>query len=280
VIRNDGAVGWVWSRAVPIVDDHGEILEWMGAAMDTTARKEAEDALLDADRRKDQFLATLAHELRNPLAPLRNGLEIVKRTRPDSPAFARTLEIMDRQLNMLVHLVDDLLDVGRISSGKIQLRRESVALRRAVTAAADASRAIIDARAHGLSIVPGADELIVDGDFDRLVQIFANLLSNAAKYTGNGGTIEVKMNRESDRAVVSVSDNGIGIPAADLPRIFDIFAQVRLHQELADGGLGIGLALVKQLVEIHGGAVHAASGGVGRGSTFTVRLPLSGAIAG
>ena len=273
VIRDDGAPGWVWSRALPILSDNGEIVEWLGAALNLTARKNAEDALRNADRLKDQFLATLAHELRNPLAPLRSGLETLKRTTADSEAYGRTVKIMDRQLNMLVHLVDDLLDVSRITSGKIRLRRSKVSLQSVLAAGAEASRAIIDARTHRLVIDACEDELVVDGDFDRLVQVFSNLLSNAAKYTDKAGTIEVKLSRERDQAVVTVSDNGIGIPAEDLSSIFGLFAQVRAHHEHAAGGLGIGLSLVKQLVEMHGGSVHASSSGVSHGSTFTVSLP-------
>jgi len=273
VIRDDGAPGWVWSRALPILSDNGEIVEWLGAALNLTARKNAEDALRDGDRRKDQFLATLAHELRNPLAPLRSGLETLKRTTADSEAYGRTIKIMDRQLNMLVHLVDDLLDVSRITSGKIRLRRSKVSLQSVLAAGAEASRAIIDARTHRLVIDACEDELVVDGDFDRLVQVFSNLLSNAAKYTDKAGTIEVKLSREGDQAVVTVSDNGIGIPAEDLSSIFGLFAQVRAHHEHAAGGLGIGLSLVKQLVEMHGGSVHASSSGASHGSTFTVSLP-------
>ena len=273
VIRDDGAPGWVWSRALPILSDNGEIVEWLGAALNLTARKNAEDALRDGDRRKDQFLATLAHELRNPLAPLRSGLETLKRTTADSEAYGRTVKIMDRQLNMLVHLVDDLLDVSRITSGKIRLRRSKVSLQSVLAAGAEASRAIIDARTHRLVIDACEDELVVDGDFDRLVQVFSNLLSNAAKYTDRAGKIEVKLSREGDQAVVTVSDNGIGIPAEDLSSIFGLFAQVRAHHEHAAGGLGIGLSLVKQLVEMHGGSVHARSSGASHGSTFTVSLP-------
>jgi signal transduction histidine kinase len=275
VIRDDGALGWVWSRALPILSDNGEIIEWLGAARNLTARKNAEDALRADDRRKDQFLATLAHELRNPLAPLRSGLETLQRTAADSEAFGRTVQIMDRQLNMLVHLVDDLLDVSRITSGKIHLRRARVSLQSVLAASAEASRTIIDARTHRLVMDACADELIIDGDFDRLIQIFSNLLSNAAKYTDKAGTIEVKLRREGDRAVVAISDNGIGIPAEDLSTIFGLFAQVRSHHGHADGGLGIGLSLVQQLVEMHGGSVHAASSGASHGSTFTVRLPLT-----
>ena len=273
VIRDDGGLGWVWSRALPILSDEGEIVEWLGAALNLTARKNAEDALRDGDRRKDQFLATLAHELRNPLASLRSGLETLKRTTPDSEAYGRTVKIMDRQLNMLVHLVDDLLDVSRITSGKIQLRRAKVSLQSVLAASEEASRTIIDARTHHLVMGACEDELIVDGDFDRLVQIFSNLLSNAAKYTDKAGTIEVKLRREGDRAVITISDNGIGIPAEDLSNIFELFAQVRSHHGHADGGLGIGLSLVQQLVEMHGGSVQATSSGASQGSKFTVSLP-------
>jgi signal transduction histidine kinase len=273
VVRDDGTLGWVWSRALPVVSDVGEIVEWLGAALNLTARKNAEDALRDSDRRKDQFLATLAHELRNPLAPLRNGLETLKRTAPDSEAHGRTVLIMDRQLNMLVHLVDDLLDVSRITSGKIHLRRANVSLQSVLAASAETSRGVIDARTHHLVIGACEDELIVDGDFDRLVQVFSNLLSNAAKYTDKAGTIEVNLRREGDQAVITIADNGIGIPAEELSKIFELFAQVRSHHGHADGGLGIGLSLVQQLVEMHGGSVRASSSGASQGSTFTVSLP-------
>ena len=272
VIRADGALGWVWSRALPILRDDGEIVEWLGAALNLTARKNAEDALRNADRLKDQFLATLAHELRNPLAPLRSGLETLKRTSPDSEAYGRTVKIMDRQLNMLVHLVDDLLDLSRITSGKVKLRRARVSLQSVLAASTDASRALIDARMHHLVMGPCEDELIVDGDFDRLVQVFSNLLSNAAKHTNRAGTIEVQLRREDDRAVITVSDNGIGIPAEELSSIFGLFAQVSAHHEHADGGLGIWLSLVQELVEMHGGSVHASRSGASQGSTF-VSLP-------
>ena len=182
--------------------------------------------------------------------------------------------MMDRQVNMLVHLVDDLLDVSRIASGKIQLRRGRVNLREVLAASAEASRGTIDAHGHLLVVGRCADDIIVDADFDRLTQVFANLLSNAAKYTEDGGTIGLQVRQEADEGVVSITDTGIGIAGKDAAEAFDIFAQVSTHQSRADGGLGIGLALVRQLIELHGGSVHAASPGVGQGSTFTVRLPL------
>lgn len=274
VLRADGSRGWVLSRAIPVIDEQGDITEWFGTAIDLTARKTAEEALHNADRRKDEFLATLAHELRNPLAPLRNGLQIARLHGPLNAPIARTLDMMERQVNMLAHLVDDLLDVSRITSGKIQLRRENVNLRGVLAASAEASRTIVDTHAHRLLVRPSDEEITVNGDFDRLTQVFSNLLSNAAKYTRDGGTIELGLRREGDEAIVTVTDSGIGIPADSLSDIFDMFSQVRSHQNHAAGGLGIGLSLVRQLVEMHEGSVSASSPGVDRGSTFTVRLPL------
>jgi signal transduction histidine kinase len=275
VLRAGSATACVLSRAVPLFNDNHEIVEWFGAALDLTARKNAEDALRAADRRKDEFLATLAHELRNPLAPLRNGLQIARLNSPADAPFRRTIEMMDRQVSMLVHLVDDLMDVSRITTGKIELRRERMTLREVLAASAEASRAAIDSHGHKLVIEPPAEELSVEGDFDRLTQVFSNLLSNAAKYTDAGGTIELRVTRQGAEGVVSVADTGIGIPSADLPGIFEMFSQVRSHRGHADGGLGIGLSLVRQLVEMHGGSVQAKSPGEGRGSTFSVRLPLT-----
>jgi signal transduction histidine kinase len=275
VLRSDGTARCVLSRAVPLLNDANEIVEWFGAALDLTARKNAEDALREADRRKDQFLATLAHELRNPLAPLRNGLQIARLNNPPDAPFRRTIEMMDRQVSMLVHLVEDLMDVSRITTGKIELRRERVTLREVLAVSTEASRAAIDARGHRLVIGPSAEELTVEGDFDRLTQVFSNLLSNAAKYMDAGGTIELRVTRQGEEGVVSVADTGIGIPAADLPGVFEMFSQVHSHRGHAEGGLGIGLSLVRQLVEMHGGSVQVASPGEGRGSTFSVRLPLT-----
>jgi signal transduction histidine kinase/ActR/RegA family two-component response regulator len=279
VLRSDGTSGYILSQAVPILNDNSEIVEWFGTALDLTARKDAEDALRDADRRKDEFLATLAHELRNPLAPLRNGLQIARLNSPTDGPFRRTIEMMERQVNMLVHLVDDLMDVSRITTGKIQLRRRNMTLREVLTASVEASRTAIDGRGHKLVTELSDEKLSIEGDFDRLTQVFSNLLSNAAKYTEVGGTIELRATREGCEGVVSVADTGIGIPAADLPGVFAMFSQVRSHRGHADGGLGIGLSLVRQLVEMHGGSVVAASAGEGRGSTFTVRLPLTESAA-
>jgi PAS domain S-box-containing protein len=269
----DGQVAWLTERAHVNRDSRGKLVI-TGLIWDVTERKVLESSLQEADRRKDEFLATLAHELRNPLAPLRNGLQIARLTsKADSP-FQRTIEMMDRQLTHLVHLVDDLLDVGRISSGKIELRRDQITLSEILTSSAEAARAAIDTHGHELIVEPGAEELWVEGDFERFTQIFSNLLTNAAKYTERGGKIMLRVTCEGDYAVVSVSDNGIGIPSADLPRVFELFSQVRSHQGRAEGGLGIGLSIVRKLVEMHRGTVSVSSEGSGKGSTFIVRLPL------
>jgi PAS domain S-box-containing protein len=275
VIRpRDGKVTWLEEHAHGTQDPATGKLSVAGLVWDVTERKNLELSLQDADRRKDEFLATLAHELRNPLAPLRNGLQIARLTsKADSP-FQRTIEMMDRQLTHLVRLVDDLLDVGRISSGKIELRRKEVTLSDILTSSAEAARTAIDTHGHELIIGSGTEELWVEGDVDRLTQIFSNLLTNAAKYTEPGGRIELRVARHAEWAVVSVSDNGIGIPPTELPRIFELFSQVRLHQGHSEGGLGIGLSIVRKLVEMHRGTVSASSEGSGKGSTFVVRLPL------
>ena len=273
VKRMDGTLGWVLSRAVPLLDDHGKIVEWFGAARDVTVRRSAEEALREGDRRKNEFLATLAHELRNPLAPLRNGLHIAKGESKPGTQLQRTIEMMDRQLSHLVHLVDDLMDVGRISTGKIELRQERVNLREVLTVSVEACRSAIDGRGHTLVREAGTEELFVEGDFERLTQVFSNLLSNAVKYSEPGGRIELELTREADEIVATVSDSGIGIPADELPRIFELFSQVHEHRTRAEGGLGIGLSLVRKLVEMHRGSVSAMSPGAAGGSSFTVRLP-------
>jgi PAS domain S-box-containing protein len=270
---SDGKVTWLTERANARRESDGKLV-MAGLVWDVTERKLLESSLQEADRRKDEFLATLAHELRNPLAPLRNGLQIARLTSSVDSPFQRTIEMMDRQLTHLVRLVDDLLDVGRITSGKIELRRDTLALPAILTSSAEAARAAIDTHSHQLIIEPGTEELWVEGDFDRLTQIFSNLLTNAAKYTERGGRIELRVSRKGNYAVVNVSDNGIGIPSDDLPHVFELFSQVRLHQGRSEGGLGIGLAIVRKLVEMHQGTVSVCSDGSGKGSTFTVRLPL------
>jgi signal transduction histidine kinase len=233
----------------------------------------SEQKLRDSDKRKDEFLAVLAHELRNPLAPIRNSLHILRMTAQADPAAQRVCEMMQRQVNHMVRLVDDLMEVSRITRGKIELRKESVEVATVIRSAVEASRPLIDAAAHKLVLVIPAEPLILEGDPIRLAQVFSNLLNNAAKYTEPGGQICLTVRREDDDVAISVRDTGRGIPNELLPRVFEMFMQIDGHAN--PHGLGIGLALVKTLVEMHDGNVEAHSEGVGRGSEFVVRLPLA-----
>jgi CheY-like chemotaxis protein len=226
---------------------------------------------------KDQFLAMLAHELRNPLAPMTSALEIVRRTaalQPDA-RVNRQLDIMSRQLQQLTHLVDDLLDVSRVSRGLIELRREVLPLRDVLRSAIESSRPLLDSRGHTLTIGPILEGVNVDGDAVRLTQVFANLMNNAGKYTEPGGRIHVDVLPGDGCVEVAISDTGRGIPPEMLTSIFDMFTQVPGSLDRAPGGLGIGLTLVRTLVELHGGSVRAESGGIGTGSRFVVTLPLA-----
>jgi PAS domain S-box-containing protein len=244
--------------------------------IDISQAKSYEQALRDADRRKDQFLATLAHELRNPLAPLKSGLEIARLTSGVDSPVQRTLAMMERQLDHLVHLVNDLLDVARVSSGKIVLRTALLRVADVLTQSLEASRPAIERREQQLLIECAAEDLWIRGDFDRLAQVFSNLLSNASKYTHSRGRITLRAGRDGDDVLIEVIDTGEGIERENLDRVFDLFSQVRRQRgDTAAGGLGIGLALVKDLVALHGGAVTAHSAGLGQGSRFSVRLPAS-----
>lgn len=229
--------------------------------------------LQDQDKRKDEFLATLAHELRNPLAPISNGLQIMRLA-----GLAGTAEeahaMIERQLSQLIRLVDDLLDVSRVTSGKLQLRQERVALKDILDAAIETSRPVIEQEGHELSVVMPEEQIMLEGDATRLAQVVSNLLNNAAKYTSRGGHIQLSARREEDMAVVVVADDGIGIPPDMVGKVFEMFAQVDRTLEKTTGGLGIGLSLVKGVVEMHGGTIEARSEGLGRGSEFITRLPL------
>jgi PAS domain S-box-containing protein len=247
----------------------------VGILADVTAARRAEEALRAADQMKDEFLATLAHELRNPLAPIRNGLEILKLTRGDAEAAGRSLAMMERQLGHMLHLIDDLLDVNRISRGKVQLRRARFDLKAAVAAAVETSRPVIEQARHELVLVVPDGPVVVDGDAHRLAQVVSNLLNNAAKYTPAGGRVRLTVGQDAGAATVSVADNGIGIPPAMLRRVFEMFTQVDRTLEKTTGGLGVGLSLVEGLVRLHGGTVEARSEGEGEGSEFVVRLPLA-----
>ena len=239
------------------------------------ARARAESALRDYDRRKDEFLATLAHELRNPLAPVRNGLQIL-RMATDAQTAARTLGVMERQLFHMTRLIEDLLDVSRITRGDVTLKRERLPLRAVFDSAVEASRHLIEANRHVLTLHLPDEPLCLDADATRLAQVVGNLVNNAAKYTPEGGRIDICADREGDEVVIRVEDNGVGIPAAMLAQVFDMFAQVGGSSlERSQGGLGIGLSISRQLVQMHGGTIHADSPGVGLGAVFTVRLPLA-----
>jgi PAS domain S-box-containing protein len=260
----------------PVRDSAGRIIGASKVARDITDRKRAQEALREADRRKDQFIALLAHELRNPLAPLHNGLQVMRLAGGDANAVAQARAMMERQLGHMVRIIDDLLDISRISQNKMELRRARVLLTDIVSSAVETARPAIEAAGHELSISLPPEPVPLDADLTRLAQVFSNLLTNSAKYTERGGRIWLAAEQRGGEVVVSVRDTGIGIPADSLPRIFDMFAQVDRGIERSTGGLGIGLALVKGLVEMHGGTVTAASAGPGKGSTFTVKLPALG----
>jgi len=237
------------------------------------------DALREADRRKDEFLAILAHELRNPLAPLRSALETMRLRPEDRASAAWARDIMTRQIEQMVRLIDDLLDLSRVSRGKIKLERETLNLYSIVVDTLEVCRPALKGKGHVLDVRLPDAPLRVRGDRTRLVHVLCNLLSNAAKYTGRGGRIELAAAADGAEIVVTVSDNGMGIPADMLSKVFEMFTQVERSLEQSQGGLGIGLTLVKRLVELHGGSVEARSDGVGRGAQFVVRLPAESGAA-
>jgi PAS domain S-box-containing protein len=264
----------------PIRDAQGRIIGASKIARDISEQKRADEALQEAleglrkaDRRKDEFLAMLAHELRNPLAPLRNSLHVMRLTK-DPDLVAKTRDIMDRQLSHMVRLVDDLLEVSRISLNKMELRRSMVLLSEVIKNALETARPVIQEAGHTLSVSLPPEPIHLDADLTRLAQVFSNLLINSARYTEERGQIWLTATREGNQVTVVVRDTGVGIPASALSRVFEMFSQVDRSLERSAGGLGIGLALVKGLVEMHGGTVQAESSGEGQGSTFTVRLPV------
>lgn len=238
-------------------------------------RARTEALLRESDRRKDEFIATLGHELRNPLAPLLTGLELLRVAGRGTPAVLEATKVMDRQLGHLIRLVDDLLELSRITRGVIEVRRQPLDLRHAIDAAIDTCRAALDAHSHHLQVRMPEAPVVVAGDGVRLSQVFSNLLGNAAKYTNPGGCIEVTLDQQDDRAVVTVRDNGIGIPEAKLHTVFDMFAQVNRSSRRSQGGLGIGLTLVKSLVASHGGRVEARNRHPLPGTEFVVELPVA-----
>ncbi|MGH9767788.1 MAG: hybrid sensor histidine kinase/response regulator [Blastocatellia bacterium] len=275
-LRGDGSYIYILDRGRKFHDESGTPVRIAGAMADITERKLMEEALKEADRRKDEFLAMLAHELRNPLTPIRNAAQVLKLLdAPGAGAKAEwAREVIERQTQQLSHLVDDLLDVSRITQGKITLSHEPLDLASVVARAVEISRPLIDARRHDLSVSLPPEPLRVEGDLTRLSQVVANLLNNAAKYTEEGGKIRLTVSREDGRIALRVRDTGVGIAPEVLSHVFDLFAQAKRSLDRSEGGLGLGLTLVRRLVEMHGGAVEAHSPGLGQGSEFVVRLPL------
>ncbi len=278
--RADGSIVWVRAAGRFFYDDYGRAVRFVGVFVDVTESHYAIEALREADRRKDEFLATLAHELRNPLAPVRNALGVLKLKGPATTEVQWARDVIDRQMQQMTRLIDDLLDTSRIGTGKIALQRERIEFAEALNGAIESSRPLIAQYGHELHVELPPGPLWVHGDLVRLSQVFCNLLNNAARYTPHGGRIEVVGHRVESAIVVTVRDNGIGIPREMLPKVFDMFTQVDRSLERSRGGLGIGLTLVRQLVELHGGRVEARSAGLGLGSEFVVRLPLLAEASG
>jgi PAS domain S-box-containing protein len=271
---DDGRLAWIDMRGRLGLGADGRSTVVHVVAIDITERKRAEEALQLADQRKDEFLAMLAHELRNPLAPISSAADMLRLAYAGEPRVKQISDIIARQVTHMRHLVNDLLDVSRVTRGLVAVARQPLDLRRVVTEAAEQVRPLVDARGHTLDVTLGDAPVMVDGDHTRLVQVVANLLANAAKYTPEGGRIEVELEAADGQAYLAVRDNGNGIAPDLLPVVFDLFTQGSRTLDRAQGGLGLGLALVRKLVELHGGHVDAASAGPGRGSTFTVTLPL------
>jgi PAS domain S-box-containing protein len=270
--RRDGAYRWFLTRAQPEYDETGALAGLYGGAVEIHAQKEAEGALRETDRRKDEFLAMLAHELRNPLTPIANSVELLKIARPDDAQVARIGEMVGRQTTILTRIVDDLLDVSRITTGKITLQKVPVDLGLIARDAADAVKPLVASRWQTLDVIISAT-VEVAGDPMRLMQVISNLLNNAAKYSPENASIRLTIERDGNDAVVRVCDTGYGIAADLLPHVFDLFTQAERTPDRSQGGLGIGLTVVRKLIELHGGRVEARSEGIGRGSEFIVRLP-------
>ena len=271
--EREGRWHWFLVTGMALKNARGKPYRMAGSLIDVSERKQSEILLQQANRAKDEFLATLAHELRNPLAPLRTGLQILKKPAAPAATVQRTLDTMDRQLTHMVRLIDDLLDISRINSGKIRLELARTSLRNALQTAVELSRPAMDAAGHALLVELPEHDVLLHADETRLAQAFGNLLNNAAKYTPHGGQVRLRAWQEGSEACIEVRDNGIGIPPEMLDRVFNLFAQVEGGQVRAMGGLGIGLFLVRSLIQLHGGSVTAASEGPGAGSAFTVRLP-------
>jgi PAS domain S-box-containing protein len=262
----------------PIRDEEGEVIGASKTARDITERKRAEWLLREADRRKDEFLATLAHELRNPLAPIRNAAELLKRADSLNPQLRAVSTILERQVRQMTHLVDDLLDVSRITAGQVRLHREPIELSALLTAVIESYQSVFEAARHEVTFSAPTSPIYVSGDRIRLTQVFSNILHNAAKYTPPAGRIRIELHHQDDDVIVSIRDSGIGIPREMLSYVFELFAQLNRSYERTNGGLGIGLTLAKRLVELHDGSIEANSEGPNQGSEFVVCLPAAGPV--
>lgn len=274
VMAADGTYRNVFARAVPVLAPDGNIREWVGTLTDITEKKRAEREMQEANRRKDEFLAMLAHELRNPLAPIRNAVEIIRTSKNDTARIDWTCDVMERQVHHMSRLLDDLLDVSRITRGEIQLYKQTTDLNILLRRSLDTARTIIEKKELRLATEYAPGAVPISADITRLEQVITNLLNNAVKFTPAGGTIWVSVEHERDTAVLKVRDNGRGISPALLPHVFELFTQGDRSLARSEGGMGIGLTLVQNLVRMHGGTVEARSAGLGLGSEFTVRLPM------
>ena len=274
LVLDDGTRRRIFGNASPLHDEDGRVRGGIAAFLDVTELERVEQALRDTDRRKDEFLAMLAHELRNPLGAVSNAVQVLHLQGPADGPNKRGRDVIDRQVAHLTRIVDDLLDVSRVTQGRIVLDRRPLALEAAVHLAVETALPGIESRKVDLRIVLPPDPVVVEGDLNRLAQVLGNLLNNAAKYNREGGRIDLVLAREGSDAVVTVSDTGEGIAPEVLPHVFELFTQGERSLERSQGGLGIGLTLVRRLVEMHGGSVEARSDGQGRGSAFTVRLPI------
>ena len=272
-MRADGKRIWVSLTISPIKNDEGKVVGASKIVRDVTAQREAAAALAEADRRKSEFLAMLAHELRNPLAPISNAVRAMRLGAGNGQANRPALEMLDRQVGQMVRLVDDLLDMSRISRGKIELRKQEVELAPIIDQAVEATRALYGNLNQALTIKLPERPVYLSGDPARLAQVFGNLLNNACKFTDRGGHVSLTVAQEGDNAVIRVRDDGIGIAPEQMPILFEMFSQADTSLERTQAGLGIGLTLVKTLVDMHGGTVTARSEGLGRGSEFEIRLP-------
>ncbi|HEX9147468.1 MAG TPA: PAS domain S-box protein [Candidatus Binatia bacterium] len=276
ILRQGGEVRWINDRGIVIGFRDGRPCKLSGIATDITERRRAEEERREADRRKDEFIATLAHELRNPLAPIRNVISLLQLQGSPDPDVCRARDVISRQIDHLTRLIDDLLDVSRITSDKLELRKERVSLVEIVNLAVESSHPLIDQHHHKLSILLPGEPIYLHADKLRLAQVIMNLLTNAAKYTPEGGRITLSAEHDGAEVAVRVTDNGVGIAPDQLPQIFDMFYQADRSYEQLHGGLGIGLTLARRLVEMHGGQVEAHSAGMNQGSEFVIRVPIRG----